>query len=320
MIEFGVVIKNVIGLYVNKETLMSIIVNKYERKCSHGMYIEKIIRITKQSDCVINKHGSPCDGDISVICEVQAIKYARGEIINGCVIESKDKSGIVVCRVGHLQILLSSSAIFESMTKGQMMSVRVNKARYTPNMETVAINAVPFLPSREFTLYKINPGAVNDAVFNDIRERIAFEEKSAAELKSTHASAYALYEQLLCPYDKSMYVEKSPSTRPPSKEFPLMEFITDAVAGKNMTGYIARDPRILPSRSFVSRINNSDPNDNLAKVADDVSLEAVCVELLEDYCAHLRNIREYVELYSAEQVNAHVNLWAIYKKNLSTPV
>lgn len=305
-IEFGVAIKNVIALYSNQNALMDILRNKYAGRCMRGMYIEKIVRITKQSDCMINKHGSPATGDISVICEVIAIKYARGEIINGCVIENKDKSGIVVCRAGHVQILMSASAIFESMTRGQIMSVRVNKARYTPNMETVAVNAVPFLPSRAFTLYKINAGNVDKTTLADVQARIADEEKARAELQQSHKSAYALYEQLLCPYDKSAILTNG---------FPLMEFIVDAIAGKNMTGYVGRDPRLQPATSFVSRVTIAS-----TQTVDNVTLEAVCIDLLEDYCAHLRTIREYVEIYSAEQVNAHVNLWAIYKKNLSMPV
>ncbi len=308
---FGLDIKNSIGLYANENALMDIVVNKYERRCIQGLYVEKIMRIVTSSNCMINKFGAPF-GQISVVCEVLAVKYARGEIINGCVIENKDKSGLVACRAGHVSILLSSSRIFESMVRGQIMSVRVNRARYTPNMETVVINAIPYLPSREFTAYKIggNADPIDEAIFADVRARIAEEETAATTLKETHASAYNLFERMLFPYPAQ--ITPSDNALNGATEMPLMEFVVDAIAGKAATGYVSRDPAMNLSRSFVFRYKAAPES---AKVRDDIVFEAVIIELLEDYCAHLRTIREYIEIYSEDQVRSHVNLWAIYMKN-----
>jgi len=187
------------------------------------------------------------------------------------------------------------------------MSVRVNRAAYTPNMETVAINAIPYLPARKFTAYAIVPGAVDEAILADVRARITEEETLAAQLKIDHASAYTLFERLLFPYPDVIDGAK----------MPLMEFAVDAIAGKITKGYVSRDPRMNPSQSFVYLYTDA-PNDPYAVIRDNIVLEAVVVELLEDYCAHLRTIREYIELYPTDQVKSHVNLWAIYTKNKNT--
>jgi hypothetical protein len=53
-----------------------------------------------------------------------------------------------------------------------------------------------------------------------------------------------------------------------------------------------------------------------AKVRTDLPTSTVMVLMLEDYCAHLRTIREMIDIYSSEKLLLdHRNLWQIFKKN-----
>lgn len=298
-IDFGLDIKDCIGVFASDETLMNIIINKYEGRCHRGMYIEKIIRIRAQSDCVINQYGSPSFGTMSVICEISAIKYARDEIINGCSIINKNKTGIMICTQGQNRIMLATHDKFDSVVEGQIISVRVVEARYTPDATTIAINAYPYIPSRKYDVYLLQPFKRSE-IHDDVLSRIINEETLAGTLRGT--TAWKFYEKILHPY----------STLEAKLPHGVTEINIIDTTETNVPMYISRDPKINLSRPVMYKYPGIP--DGVTPITNAPS-DAVILEMLENYCAHLRTIREYIENYPNEVFTKHKNLWMIYEKN-----
>lgn len=298
-IDFGLDIKDCIGVFASDDALMNIIVNKYEGRCHRGLYIEKILRIRAQSDCVINQYGSPSFGSMSIICEISAIKYARDEIINGCTIIDKGKNGIMICTQGYNRIMLYTHDKFDSVVNGQIISVQVVAARYTPDATTIAINAYAYLPSRKFDVYLLQPYKRSE-LHNDVLGRIINEEALAAPLRGT--TAWKFYEKILHPYS-ALDVKLSTG---------VTEINIIDTAETNTAMYVARDPKMNLSRPFMYKYPGIP--DGVTPITN-VPSEAVMLEMLENYCAQLRTIREYIENYPNEVFTKHKNLWMIYEKN-----
>lgn len=298
----GLDIKDCIGVCANDEAIMGILVNKYESKCYMGMFIEKVNSVKVQGECIINQHGAPTFGTMSIICEVTAIKYPAGEVINGCVVENKDKSGVIICGTNIAKIMLASHPSFESVTKGQIISVRVGSTKYWPGANMISVNAIPYLPSVKFSVYKLDVAANDKLLLDDVLARIEYEEAQAKDIKKTNVKAWDFFDQLLYAYASGQKAPKG------ATEVNINELLKPTGKAR----YVSRDPRINLSLPIVYEYKEADA-DSI------VGSGNVLVAIFEDYCSHLRTIRELIDVYSTgELITAHKNLWQIFKKNKVT--
>ena len=310
-IEVGIDIQNCINIYTDPEIIKHILADRFEGKCYRGCYIKSINRILRMGDCLINQDGSPSFGTIPIIMEVTAVVYAVGEIINGCVVQNKDKNGIIICSTDIASIMLMSHKSLESITKGQVISLRVGNVRYNQGSLKVSINAIPYMFSNKPFIYKI--GIINEAVksmISDVLERISFEEGEMERLKSEKSKAWETFNSLLYAYKDE---QKPP---PGAKVFNLIDIAKGNV--EKGVKYLSRDSRINLSSSNVYGYTSvqADQIPNNAVIRDELQVSNVLIILLEDYCSHLRTIREMINIYSTEEmINIHRNLWQIFKKN-----
>jgi len=94
--------------------------------------------------------------------QVTAIVYAAGEIINGCIVRNRDQNGILICSTDMVSIMMAPHPMLTSITKDQIISVRVGTVRYHTGTNKVAINAIRYLFDKTPLVYKIGPITSND--------------------------------------------------------------------------------------------------------------------------------------------------------------
>lgn len=309
VISLGLDIHNCINIYTDPDNIRQILISRYEGRCISGCYIKEIGRILRMGECIINQDGPPSFGVIPVVFEVTAIIYAVGEIINGCTVMNRDKAtGVLICNSDIASIMVSHHPSITSITKGQIISVRVVAAKYNISSTKVAISAIPLLFSNEPMIYKV--GAITDtaaAMLANVLERIKYEEEQMEKLKKEKLKAWETFDQLLYAYHEP---------QPTPKGAKLVDIKTLLKPGTGEIQYISRDSRINLSTPnvYVYPVGSAFPEK--ARVRADLPIANVYIVLLEDYFSHLRTIREMIEIYSTEELlKEHRNLWQIFKKN-----
>lgn len=307
IIELGLNVQDCIGLYTDPDNIKQILIDRYEGQCYASCYITQINKIRKISECVINQDGNPTFGTISIVCEVTAIVYARGEIINGCVVQNRGEKGVIVASTNVASILISPHPLLESIVEKQIISVRVGAARYNRGATRISVNALPFLPKQVAPTYRVEPFNIkaSSALFEDVLRRIGEEEAEVATLKTENGKAWDTFDQLL-------YVYREPRAAPVGSQ--VLDVRKIAAEGIKNKTYLCRDPCLnLSSPNVCSYSDSTLPLGSSA--VSDLTGDSVILLLLEDYCAHLRTIREMIGLYNTEKlITDHRNLWQIFRK------
>jgi hypothetical protein len=316
VIEVGVNISDPIELYVNPDKLRQLLADKYEGRCYAGCYVEKVTRILAHSDCVINQDGPPTFGTLSVQIEVSALIYLSGEIINGCTINSVEES-CIVCAADHAAIIIErgDNPYLSPFKPGQIISVRAADARYPISNSAISVGAVIYVPTTEFIAYKV-PATyfafteIETGMLDDVLGRIEAEEQYKKD--GAHAKEYGVFDQYLYPYK-----QKQALPRGVTAELTITGLVTAIRADGGA--------KLLKSRACLSRdpgMGLSEPtvyayDSETAAGVEVAEMDAMSVILtiLEDYCAHLRTLREMVGVYhSPEIIKANHSLWMLYKK------
>lgn len=307
-IETGIDIHNPINVATDPENIRHILVDRFEGKCYRGCWIKSVNKILRVGECVINQDGDPNWGTIPVIMEVTAVVFAIGEIINGCVVQNKEKNGAILLTTDIASIMLMSTKILDSITVGKTISIRVAGVRYNQGSVKISINAIPYLFTNKPVIYKIDEIAEKEKIlFENILERISFEESEMNKLKKENPKAWETFDQLL-------YAYKEPQNSPAGAKIFNILNIAESGIPKEIK-YLSRDPRINLSLPNVYGYSiEKFPPDSIQRF-EVPSSNVICV-LLEDYCAHLRTIREMISIYSTpEIIESHRALWQIFKKN-----
>lgn len=308
VIEVGIDVQNAINIYTDDNNIKHIISDRYEGKCFRGCWIKTINKILRVGECQINQDGTPSFGTIPVIFEATAIAYAVGEVINGCVVQNKDKNGIIICNTDISSIVMNAHKSLESITRGQIISVRVGAARYNPGASKVSISAIPFTFQEKPVVYKVGPVTEKEREFlSAVYERIAFEESEVVKLKKDKAKAWETFDQLLYAYKEEQ------STPTSARVINILDLVKKPLPPD--IKYISRDNRLNLStpQAYAYSSPQFPPG---AILRSELPTANVLLILLEDYCSHLRTIREMINIYTTEEIlTSHRNLWQIFRKN-----
>ncbi len=306
-ITTGLNIQNIINLYSDLDNnIRNILTDRFQGICFKGAFIKSINKVIRTSDCVINAEGPPSFGVIYVIFEVTAIVFAAGEIINGCEVIAKNK-GIIMCATPIANIMLSAGEMFDSVQKGQLISVRVGETKYNEGAAKVSISAVPFMFVKVPVVYEMPPLTPDVKLYlQPIMDQIQAEEQAATRLREQNQKAWEFFSQLLYAYKEE---QKVPT----------------GAAELNMINIVDKFPKEIQYLSRDARINLSKPSVYGYKDAAGLPTDAVIkrghtakdvlLVLLSNYCNHLRTIREMIETYNTEKLlETHKNLWIIFKR------
>lgn len=298
----GIDITYPLDIFADAETnLLNILAEKYEGKCFSNYFITKVNKIIRRSECLIQ---SGCDtfGSMNMIIEVDAIKYNQGDIITGCVIRNKDKSGIIIAVTPTCAVCLDAQDIFNVLKQDNIITVRVGLSKYHPGSDKININAYPFLPEKKRIIYYISNETkdVPDDLYKDMLNRINAEEKRVAELKKTNSKGWDFFYNLFYPYKAKQNIGKDEKTLS----------VKDVVDIKLAAGYYTRDPKIHMADPLI--VFSPDKSDG--KLVDNFGPSVCKMALLKSYLDGMTVIREHVEIYNEKLLKEHVPLWTMYTK------
>lgn len=313
-IRFTINVSDCIGIFVTEDNIIKTFKKIYENICFSQHYIVSINHIMRLSECVINKDGSPNFGTITGICDTTSIKYAPGEIINGCTVvpAGSNSDSIILCETDIADIALLRCPELNSITSGQKISIRVGMVQYNHGVSKIAINAIPYSINKTPIIYAINAKIKefvnykkdNKKFFDDILTRITDEKEQMELLKKNNSKAWNTFNQLL-------YAYKTPQNAPDNVAVKDINDILTNGCDKNI--YLSRDPRLNLSDPlvYVYHSQSDFPSDSM--LISNHSPTDVILLLMEDYCAHLRTIREMIEIYNTEEIiSNHANLWRMF--------
>jgi hypothetical protein len=306
-ISTSINVNDCIGIYVDSDNILQYIVNKFQGRCYDGCFIKTVKRIVRMGECEINKDGFPDFGVLSITFDVEAVVYAVGEIINGCVVKNRDPNGILVCGTDIAHIMIAPNKLLDSINRDQYVSIRVGKVKYSIGVDKISICAMPYLPTSESIIYKMGPIS-NSArgLLSGVMSRITAEETEMGILISTNAVAWNTFNQLL-------YAYKEPQTAPDNATIVNIKELVNK--GKTSIGYLSRDSKIDLALPNAYAYDADATFGEGVNVVSNFPPQVVLLILLEDYCAYLRTIREFISIYSdSGLLISHTNLWKIYKK------
>jgi DNA-directed RNA polymerase subunit E'/Rpb7 len=300
--EVGIDVYDPINLHTNDENIKAIIADKFEGRCFRGSWVRKVEKILKVGECVISQDGNPNFGTMPVIFEATVIEYARGEIINGCIVKNKDASGRMICSTDIASIMLSPHKLLESIVVGQLISIRVAGAKYNQGVNKVSINAIPYLFPDVPVVFKVpRDRKIPLELLAESFARVDAEEALLVELKKSKFQAWEAFDKLLYAYAVEQKIPKSDQRN-----------IRDVVeSGFEGIEQVSRDNKLNLSEPLV--ITSVPTNCTLIENAHAAD---IAIYLLEDYAGHLRTIREMIDIYSTQDLmKTHKNLWQIFKKS-----
>jgi len=301
LITVSIDVKNPINVCSNLNVnVLNILKDKYEGKCYKGALILRIVAISAISDCYIGQLGAPSFGTIDVMFEAEVLYYNEGEIITGCTIVNKDNLSIT-CITDNACIMLANT--MPSLVKDQKITIRVAKSLYKIGSNKISVNAVPFLPSKKYHIYRIvvNPTINLGEYLQPIRDLIVAEEAQIVE-----NNARKFFEHIIYAYKELAQ---------PSGKTVTVEAAIKSISGENPPIYIARDTRMSPLKGELQLYEKAPEDPNGVVFAVELPAHEALLRLLEDHYGVLKAVREMVDIYSGEKdFAAHKNLWAIYAK------
>ncbi len=308
-ISLSLDIQNCISLCTDLDNnIKRILESRYVGRCLSGCYIQEISRIVHIGHCVISQDGDPTFGSIPVTFEVIGVVYMQGEIINNCLVERSNMDTGFICSTKIASIMVQIppelKPKFESISVGQIISVRVARCGYKISSNKISVGAIPFVFAKEALIYKISPADPAEMkLLENVFERITDEEAAMKKIKAESPKMWDIFDQLL-------YAYKEPQKNPPGAE--VVPDVIQFVKENKFTGLISRDNRLnLSTKNAYKYQPGSQVPYARVRVMKPIEVYTL---LLEDYCAHLRTVREMVEIYSSEQrLTEHRNLWQIFR-------
>lgn len=316
IIQTGVDITDPIKFAADPHALINLLAATYEGKCYAGCLVEKVLRVVEESECRINQYGYPNFGTTHVAFEVSATVFSEGEIINGCIVQNRNVSGVMICSHPKAAIIMPVHKNLESIQNGQIISVRVGHARYGIGTNKIAINARPLLPSPKATLFRVPPRAAaetNPATPGPIIERLSKtmtdETANMEALRTKSSKAWDTFDQLLYAYTQLQSKPAGAKAIDISDPAEVLKALTNGSAQ-----YIVRDPRHGLS-SPVAYVYESLPEDDNYTLVETATPVNIVASVVGDYTDYIRTIREMIETYNTEELlSNHRNLWLIFKK------
>jgi DNA-directed RNA polymerase subunit E'/Rpb7 len=305
-IEIAMNIQDCIGLYTDIDNnLKNMIIDRYQGRCLRQCFIVSIGDIIKYSDCVINQEGPPDFGIINVIFEAMAIVYTPNEIINGCIVVSRENPKTINCSAPHTDIVLSHNVLLDSAQLNQLVSVRVHKAKYTIGSDKISISAVPLIPSKTPIVYKYTPGPLPDDFADYVSNIVKNINQIIADSESIAGSkSYEFFKLILHAYKDQPAVKATNYSN-------VLDLVTKPPA---VECYIARDPRLFPTDPRIysaSDISSLDRDD--IRVVNDLQPAHIISIMLDEYCNNIRTVFELVKTYNTQTLlESHKNIWMVY--------
>lgn len=299
IIEHGIDIYDPITLFTDVENnLLNMLRSSLVRRCFKGCFILSVDRLLRRSHCEINQDGNIGMGTMSVMFEVTALVYTPGDILVGCRVVNKQDDNIV-CKGPNASVIINIGQnvikpLLEGIRVGQYIPVRVGRVLYSPNAESISVNALPFTYLKPEVYKIVGGGQLDEAAVSMYSELIAAEEKRMEDLRKSSGDKW--------------------------------DFFCKIMSGKN-TGYTpGRALSVMPKPDeLVSRALDINPAlseygvVSEAQKTIEMSSYDASIKLHHSYLQFIKMVNDSVETYTDKMVTEHDNIWKMLArlKNIS---
>lgn len=188
--------------------IIELLKTKYKNRCFKNCFIIDIARIIERSPMVCEYHRSGGHVKITVSFVVRAIIYDQYETIPDAQIAQIMESGNFILKSKYAAIALAPNPKLQHLKVGQIIPVRVVRARYIPHRDKISVQGIPFIPMItpvDEVLVSVQKEDIDQ--LSGLKSRIAEEQKKISEMDS---KKIALLKEIMYPY-KEVKMPKSVS-------------------------------------------------------------------------------------------------------------
>lgn len=271
-------------------------------KCYRGCYIHSVDSIVKHSEAFVSTDSNRTDAKINVQFECTVSIFYRGETITGVTITHKDKGGILIGETPMCRVFMNYHKSLETITAGQIITVRVGATQYAPYTDKVAINAYPYLPASLSPLvYKIGAVSPRDApMIEAASTRFNDAVKALNDAKAANPKGFQFFAELLGPY------KKYPPMPTGAKSVDVSMMGTTAI-------YVTHGLEIPFTDVNTVYVYDKLPT-GLTSSSQHNAAQSICA--LYDECAdNAKTLSEMTILYTPEMIKSHRNYWMVLLKS-----
>lgn len=310
IIQHDLTLTDPINTVASKDGLLIAANTDLKGYCKGGCLVLSVLRIIREGPIIRTQDMSASSATVSLMLEIEAIELHAGEIIADCKVTGirntgdKHQQRIISAVSQNIVVYAAADKMFEFVTIGQIIPMIVISAKYLPRSTNVHVRAYPFVPAVVPTYYAVEPSIEAPSFYSAITEELDNELEAVRALQVSKPAAVETFVTLLDLYS-GVKQHVSPKYSRTAKEL-----VAATLEESLEIGYMSRE---LRAPLFDLKVDISQPPTK-AHVIQALYGDAL-IAVLRDFCNHLRLIREMVRIYDDEAtVNAHVGLWAVYKK------
>jgi hypothetical protein len=286
---------DVIGLCIKHLT------DKYVGRCYMSCLIIKINKILRHSLRYMSRDLSG-SAYISVAFEVDAIVYAKGEILNGCHIVKIESDGRIHAKSKYagIQIRQDTSSV-NIYKEGQIVPFIVNRVQYNPAQNAVSVEAVPFEPFFPNNIIYLVGKQLSEEGRNRIKDLFNQIDKLKSDISRLDANsqkALEFFQDLVYPFKKDKEFSEANASE--------LALTWDSV--KNISGYICQpvESRIQSEviYHFKTKPEGKICEENLVSILD---------KFLINIIQHYQAMIDFVETYPTfAKVQEYRDIWRMF--------
>jgi hypothetical protein len=290
------------------QLLMDKLTARFVGKCQYSMLILKVKSILKKSSRRLVDNRLDGGAYVDVCCELEGQVFVQGEVLACKIVETMNNAITAEHDYAGIKLQKDSSdpkgksaQILKILTKGQIVPVVVQYARYNLNKNKASIIAIPFIPNHTpYVLFNITSGLtpIETEKISYILDLISKEEDLHKVISKE--KRYELFKTIMYPFKNLQKIEQS-------KEFSswkMVEQSFDVKLGIDKlleqflsinNGYIAYPDE---DHKLNRRYFHTDTEVKSDRLMINSPLFAVLSDTLYKYLLYLSSLRTFVETYS----------------------
>lgn len=156
--QTSIIVSDPISFTSDKANIYDTIYAKFMNVCYQGIYITNILSINEVSPCFVENILIPGEGKINVSFTISGLKYARGDVLSGVIVQ-KMEGGILCGKFGthaNVNIIPYNQAHKQIILKeDNIICIIVDDVLFNP-FSTITVSGRLLAPENTFETYYVN--------------------------------------------------------------------------------------------------------------------------------------------------------------------
>ena len=301
----------------------------FENRCYKSSLIIKILKLIKRSMWKPAQNLADGSGYVSVVFEVEAIIYNKGDIIVDCIVQTKVRGGGLLCKSNHAAVFIKGALNIRGIKAKQQIPIRVEGITYHPKKDKISINATPYHYPFSFTLYSTDLTNVNQEDVEVLAKMYEDYKNVRGKFDDLNGKVRDFFLDTFYPF-KSAYSKFKKEKQPNLKAVSLDDEIKRVLAGpdaKEEIMYVFRHPKVDKSEDTVYHMDKKIlegkiPNIQLLNPKQfsirgaNKNYAIILISYLEERIGYMNMIIQLSEAFSTEESRrSHKEVWSMYSNS-----